>query len=352
MKSERNYGIDLLRLVLMFMVCMLHTLGQGGVLSTFNIIPSEKLSCSIFWFLEVFSFCAVDGFAIISGYVAKNRPRKYEKLVEMWFQAFFYSFILSVILTLIGLNPNWTFLSFIRYLFPITFNLFWYFTSFFGLYFLIPMLNKFLFSLNEKDSKKALIVIFGLFSCIGIVYDSFMTQWGYSLIWLTTLYCIGVLAKKANIFKKQKTITLVIILYVSIYLTWLSYIVSGYDRLINYISPTILLSALLMVIIFSRIHLKGTIISKLSPLAFGIYLFQLNPVIWHKLEGAFMKVISFGILKQILYVFLAATCIFVTGLVVEFIRSVLARKMKIPSLSKKIVLLINKILEKVIVVLR
>ena len=29
MKYERNYGIDLLRLVLMYMVCMLHTLGQG-----------------------------------------------------------------------------------------------------------------------------------------------------------------------------------------------------------------------------------------------------------------------------------------------------------------------------------
>ena len=32
MKYERNYGIDLLRLVLMYMVCMLHTLGQGGIL--------------------------------------------------------------------------------------------------------------------------------------------------------------------------------------------------------------------------------------------------------------------------------------------------------------------------------
>ena len=32
MKYERNYGIDLLRLVLMYMVCMLHTLGQGGTL--------------------------------------------------------------------------------------------------------------------------------------------------------------------------------------------------------------------------------------------------------------------------------------------------------------------------------
>ena len=31
--SGRNHGIDLLRLALMFMVCMLHTLGQGGILN-------------------------------------------------------------------------------------------------------------------------------------------------------------------------------------------------------------------------------------------------------------------------------------------------------------------------------
>lgn len=28
--KRRNYGIDLLRLISMFMVCILHTLGKGG----------------------------------------------------------------------------------------------------------------------------------------------------------------------------------------------------------------------------------------------------------------------------------------------------------------------------------
>lgn len=31
-KYERNYGIDSLKLVLMFMVGILHVLGQGGIL--------------------------------------------------------------------------------------------------------------------------------------------------------------------------------------------------------------------------------------------------------------------------------------------------------------------------------
>lgn len=37
MKTERNYGIELLRLCLMFMVCLLHVLGQGGILEASKI---------------------------------------------------------------------------------------------------------------------------------------------------------------------------------------------------------------------------------------------------------------------------------------------------------------------------
>lgn len=102
MKYERNYGIDLLRLVLMYMVCMLHTLGQGGIL---GVCQAGTVEYKAFWFLEILSYCAVDGFAIISGYMAVDRPRKYEKLVDMWFQAFFYSFVITMLFTLAGCNP-------------------------------------------------------------------------------------------------------------------------------------------------------------------------------------------------------------------------------------------------------
>lgn len=33
MEKQRNYGIDLLRLVLMLMVCLLHVLGRGCAVS-------------------------------------------------------------------------------------------------------------------------------------------------------------------------------------------------------------------------------------------------------------------------------------------------------------------------------
>lgn len=201
MSNERNYGIDLLRLVLMFMVCMLHTLGQGGIL---NASELGSLNFKVFWLLEILSYCAVDGFAIISGYIAIDKPRKYNKIVDMWFQAFFYSFVVTLILTIVGVNSSWGKLDIIKCAFPVVFGKFWYFTAFFALFFAIPLLNKFIFAIDDKTSKKSFLILIFLFSIMGVIGDPFKSQNGYSAIWLIFLYCVGALAKKIKLFKKEK----------------------------------------------------------------------------------------------------------------------------------------------------
>lgn len=350
MVKERNYGVDLLRLVLMFMVCMLHTLGQGGIL---NACEVGTLQYKTYWFFEILSYCAVDGFAIISGYMAIDKPRKYEKLVEMWFQAFFYSFIVTFILTIIGVNESWGKFDIIKCALPMTFGKFWYFTAFFALFLSIPILNKFVFGINEVMAKKSLIILVALFSIGGVVSDPFKTQGGYSAIWLIVLYMIGALSKKIKLFETKKSLTLIILWALCIMCTWCVHMFVGIGRLTNYVSPTILLSGIIMVVLFSRIKVKGNIISKLSPLAFGIYLFQLNQVIWNTIiKDAFAFVVSKSIVVGIGYIFIFASLIFVSGLIVEFIRSKIAKLIRIPYLSKKVVEIIDKLIVKFFVLLK
>lgn len=350
MVKERNYGIDLLRLVLMFMVCMLHTLGLGGIL---DACEEGTLHYKTYWFLEILCYCAVDGFAIISGYTATNKPRKYEKLVEMWFQVFFYSFVLTLILTVIGVNEVWGKLDMIECALPVTFDKFWYFTSFFVLFFTIPILNKFIFSIDEATARKSLVILLALFTVGGANPDPFQTNSGYSAFWLIVLYLLGALSKKVKLFETRKSLTLIIWWALCILFTWTVDMGAGIKRFTTYISPTIFLSGLIMVILFSRIPLKGRIISKLSPLAFGIYLFHLNQVIaWKIIGDAFAFVVSKNIVVGIGYVFLFASLIFVSGLIVEFIRSKLAELLRIPSLSKKIVEIIDNWIVKFFVLLK
>ena len=349
MKNERNYGIDLLRLVLMYMVCMLHTLGQGGIL---NACEAGTIEYKVFWFMEILAYCAVDGFAMISGYTATDKPRKFEKLADMWFQAFFYAFIVTVILTIAGLNPEWSVKELIKCALPVTFGTFWYFTAFFALFFAIPVLNRFIFSVDEKTARTAFVLLIGLFSCIEVLRGTFNTQSGYSALWLMVLYCVGALAKRGRIFEQKKSITLIVIWAACIFATWYVRVFLGIGRLTNYVSPTILASGLIMVVLFSRLRLKGTVISKLSPLAFGIYLFQLNPVLWNnRLRGGASFAAQENIVVGVMYAFAIAALIFLSGLIVEFVRSKLAKAMRIPVLSQKIVALVQWALRKVLSVL-
>lgn len=344
MKNERNYGIDLLRFVLMYMVCMLHTLLQGGIL---NACQPGTAAYKTYWLLGTISYCAVDGFAIISGYTATDQPRKYEKLADMWFQAFFYSFVLTMLFTMAGLNPVWEKADIIKCALPVTFGKFWYFSAFFALYFAIPMINKYVFTADGKTARAAFFVLFFLFSCMGFLSDAFKTQGGYSALWLMVLYCIGAFARKARVFERKKSITLILLWAICVLLTWGFHVYLGRERLTSYVSPTVLMSGLLLVILFSRLRLKGTIISKLSPLVFGIYLFQLNPVIWNTcLNGRFAFVAKSNLVMGIVYAFAFAMFIFLSGLFVEFVRSRIAKAIKIPALSRKIVDTVNRVLQK------
>lgn len=342
MKEERNYGIDLLRLVLMFMVCLLHTLGQGGVLGASS---AESVQYKVFWFLEVCAYCAVDGFALISGYTASKRPQRYEKIVQMWFQAVFYSFIVTMILGMAGLTIPLEPQEIKKLLMPVTFKSFWYFTAYFALFFMTPILNEFLFSIDEHTAKKTFLVLTVLFSGLGVINDPFLSGNGYSAIWLVVLYCLGALAKRIHLFEEKSSVSLVLLFIVMCLFSWEGLIQRNTNRYISYISPTILLNGLIMIVLFSRLKLSGGLIKKVSPLAFGVYLFQMNTIVWSSiLNGSCIFIASKPIVAGVGYVFLCAAILFAAGLAVEFLRSRVAIILKIPVLSQKIAGLAEKIL--------
>ena len=334
MQSERNYGIDLLRLVLMFMVCMLHILGQGGVLTA-----SSKGSAAyyIFWFLEACCFCAVNGFALISGYISSGKSSGWHKLPNMWFQAFFYSFVLTVILRLANVGAAIGAKGYLALLLPVMSNRFWYFTAYFALVFAMPVLDKFIHSIDVPTARKVMIIIILLFSVIGLIADPFNTKYGYSALWLMVMYCMGALAKKTDLFAKKSNGFLIALFLVLNAISCLVKVFFDIGRISNYISPTMVINGLILVTLFSRIKIRGKLIAKISPLAFGIYLFQLSPVIWNNiLKDRTAFIASKPVYIGICLAFLCAAALFLAGLAVEFLRSSLAKLIRIPALSRKI----------------
>ena len=68
--KERNYGIDFLRLLSMFMIVMLHIIDYGGCISSASGNVINYLIANI---ILVAVYPCVNCFALISGYVAVFR---------------------------------------------------------------------------------------------------------------------------------------------------------------------------------------------------------------------------------------------------------------------------------------
>jgi surface polysaccharide O-acyltransferase-like enzyme len=54
---KRNYGVDFLRIISMFMVVILHVLGHGGILKQAEPFTTKYW---IAWLLEISCYCAVN----------------------------------------------------------------------------------------------------------------------------------------------------------------------------------------------------------------------------------------------------------------------------------------------------
>jgi surface polysaccharide O-acyltransferase-like enzyme len=127
--NQRNYGIDLLRIVSMFMVVILHVLGQGGVLTN---IQHLTLKGEIFWGIEIACYCAVNCYALISGYVGINAKHKYVNIISLSLQVLFYSVCITGAEIAIALfnRTEISFLTIVSHLLP-SITDYWYFSAYF-----------------------------------------------------------------------------------------------------------------------------------------------------------------------------------------------------------------------------
>ena len=79
----------------------------------------------------------------------------------------------------------------------------------------------------------------------------------------------------------------------------------------------------------------------------------MNQVIWENvIKDAFVCVVQKNIAIGVLYTFMFALGIFMAGLLIEFIRTKIAKALKISALSDRIVKVLDMIMAKLFVLLR
>lgn len=343
--KKRNTGINLFKLFSMFMIALLHVLGMGG------IIGAAEGTSSYYpvYLMQNAAFCAVNCYALVSGYLMLGKEIKPSRITELWFEVFFYSVSISAIMMIVY-RDLFSARNIVYAVTPIISNQYWYMTSYFMMYLFIPMMNKFADAANKKVFTATIVVILVLTTgSLMIKQDGFRLNDGYSPIWLMIMYLVGAYMKKFNVGAKMKK-WLALLLYVisslcsfilCVFSKKLLKIMLGNDiNYLSYTSPFVVLSAIFLFIFFSKLKFgKKTekFINYITPAALGVYLIHTHPLVFNKLmKDIAMPLVNHGTAAMIFGSVAMALAVFIICIVIDILRIQLFRLIRINALCKKL----------------
>ncbi|MBR5951228.1 MAG: acyltransferase [Actinomycetaceae bacterium] len=279
--ATRNWGIDLLRLVSMRFVVILHMLRHNGFLK----LPTDTSQYAAAWFLEIMAMCAVDIFAIVSGYVTyRDTPRKFKlsSYLNLWLQVTFYTVLFMIIGHLVYpdvLPAKRILLSF----FPVSTNQYWYFTAYTALFFIMPILDAGVRNISVQSARRIFLAFLVAFMIVPQFADSIGIGTGYNFAWLAILYMVGGIMKKANIGANVKAPVSALMIIVPTTVTWLLKI-NGILGTPQYAAVPVFLSAIFWILLVSRLNFGATwvrFIKWAAPTSFAIYILNMHPAVMY-----------------------------------------------------------------------
>jgi len=294
-KKIRNHGVDFIRIIAMYGIVINHIIYNRKIFIKYQKFKELKL-------LHILLFWHNNGFAFISGFIGYKR-HKYSNLFYLWICVFFYSVIIHFYY--LNYKPQLAMKDKLYYnLFPIIFKRYWFFTSYFGMYLFLPIINKGIAYLNKTELKIcviSLIIIFVFWHDImNLRNDIFNTNRGFSVLWLMIFYITGAYfgIYKIIFFGTIKIYFCFINFLIYIFTSIIYYIIYNYNMksLIrgiklaiiiklkqlfteNYDSNLKVIQSISIILFILQINYNrylGKIISFIGNLTFGVYLIHSN----------------------------------------------------------------------------
>lgn len=341
--KEREYGIDLLKICAMFAIVMEHIIHWGG----WGLFAQPQYGHSSEWmwkslsleFVEAAVICHVNCFVLASGWIMSGKDFKLRRIWKLWLQVFGYS-VAALLLSMLFLPQiPLGIKSIAKSLFPLSQNSYWFFTQYFGLFFLMPILNSAVKTLDCRALRIVLVsgmVFSSILPMLG--RDIFHVKEGYSLIWFSYLYLVAAAMARRGLFSQitERTALCIAIAcafgtiggrhvvdmvcaHVGIASRWR--IFSAYN------SPFILFQSIAVLIVFKDLLVRSArlqrIIAFLTPSVFAVYLIHSNWIFriathWNAFWTAALKEAGAG--KSLAIVFCGALIVFSSCLIIDFLR--------------------------------
>lgn len=351
--KDRNSNFELMRIISMFAIILSHILGHGKM-----VVNSTNDTITIFLqFLQYFVLFHVNSFVLVSGYFQSKSSFKLSKFLELIFQVIFYSLLIVMVFTKLGIITDADLPLFIKNMLFSSVNNYWFIKVYIVVYLLSDILNKFINSLDRKSYKNTLIVLFIIFS-IGAYLSGgkFIENNGYTIYNFVFLYLVGGYIRRYPIketyhFKNMSVngyrLLLIFVFFMMIFLNYSSeqlasriggesLISEVYFRImanrLGYSTPFVIIQSVCYFLFFETLNIKSKFINYISSCTFGIYLFHDNSYVRHTIY----KVLLIDVGPYSEYFMLARMVIvliwiFIVGVIIESIRKLfimLIRKTK------------------------
>ncbi len=346
---KRNYGIDLLRITAMVFVIVLHLTGVGGICGS-AILGTPQFYISQFF--RIATFCAVNCYALISGYVGWNRTPKLSGLLNLWIKVILFCVAITVFTQLrdpaaVGLPDLWKAFT------PVKTSKYWYFNAYVLLFPFTPLLNRGIQSISGREAvfSAAGILLLILTLRIPGIRDTILLANGYSALWLIMLYLLGGLMSRFDIPAKLPAAGwagLYLLAVAMSYLPRMGMLImqpelwtpTNQNLSMQYTNPSVVLAGVALVGLFARLKLpqQGIRVTKaLSPHAFGVYLLHTHTLIFlTAIRGRFAYLGTAPVWSMMAVLFGVTAVIFFAGIAADWVISQGMKLLRLDRLLKKL----------------
>ncbi|MCQ2519000.1 MAG: acyltransferase [Lachnospiraceae bacterium] len=341
--KRKNLNIELIRIVSMLMIVSLHTLYKGNLLGN----PASLSANNLFaWFFECASITGLNMFMLVSGYLLCKADFKAARLIEIVGQVLFYS--VGILLLLLIAGRRYSIYEYVKCIFPIRDNEYWFCSVYVVLYLLLPLISAGINHMSREQLGKTIITLIVFESVFKSVLPIRLLEdkSGYNLVWFLTLFLIGSYIRLYGIDRLKKPlraylihIAFVLMMFAEQFVLANIYDKTGHFESIvgvsieyNHIFALGSCVALFATFLYMP-EIKGHIaklVGYIAPFSFGVYLFHEQTLIryewpkWlgvEKLSNKPFWIFVPGYLGTVIFVY-------ALGSLVDFIRNLLFKMIK------------------------
>ena len=285
MSEKRQSGIELLRIIAMFLILVQHANGLAIGLPGSSECVGDPANSFLRFFIQSLAIVGVDVFVLISGWFGIRFNLK--RLGDFLFQCLFFSIVVASATWLIAGRPEIG----IKALAGMIFlgKSYWFVKCYLLLYILSPILNSFIETANKRDTGLVLLLFFVIMLMYG--WPDSMPEFNFgassvSFIGLYLLaryvkkYCQGICSRPVWQYAGSYFLATFLLAAIS-FVLYRQEAPSEITRcLFSYVNPLIIAGAMSLVLLFSRMGFSSGLVNKVAKSSFSVYLFHCGPIVW------------------------------------------------------------------------